>query len=137
MKKIQIEYRRWIYSTVIVGALPLIVRLLINCLLTVKTDWFNPIDFVFLGLTLSLTNINELNSLKKDENTQLSYKEDSVWVSIFTILFLTFILGVQYVGESMEKSIVSSTAVISLSVIFAVISLIHSGTIMYKLKSTK
>ena len=137
MKKIQIEYRRWIYSTVIVGALPLIVRLLINCLLTVKTDRFNPIDFVFLGLTLSLTNINELNSLKKDENTQLSYKEDSVWVSIFTILFLTFILGVQYVGESMEKSIVSSTAVISLSVIFAVISLIHSGTIMYKLKSTK
>lgn len=137
MKKLQIEYRRWIYSTVIVGALPLIVRLLINCLLTIKTDWINPIDLVFLGLTLSLTNINELNSLKKDDNTKISYKEDSVWVSIFTILFLTFLLGVQYVGECMENSIVSSTKVILFSVVFAVISLIHSGTIMYKLKSTK
>ena len=134
MKLPNIDFRRWIYSTVIVGALPLIVRVITNISVTVDVEWINPIDFVFMGLTLSLTNINELNSLKKDAATQLAYKEDSVWWSVFIILFLTFILGVQYVGEYMENTIVNSTAVTAFSILLAAISLLHSGTIMYKLK---
>ena len=117
-----IQFRRWFYSTVVVGALPLIVRVITRLLLTVDGAWFKPVDFVFLGLTLSLTNINELNSLKNNAQTKLDYQEDSVWWSVFIILLLTFVLGIEYVGECMEDSIINYTAVSWISVLFAGIS---------------
>lgn len=134
---LNINFRRWIYSTVIVGALPLIVRIATHLLLTVEGKWFQPVDFVFLGLTLSLTNINELNSLKNSNQTKLDYQEDSVWWSIFIILGLTFVLGVEYVGEYMQEKLVNDTSVFVFSLVFALISLIHSGAIMYKLNHAK
>lgn len=132
-----IQFRRWFYSTVIVGALPLIVRVVTQLLLTVDGAWFKPVDFVFLGLTLSLTNINELNSLKNNAQTKLDYQEDSVWWSVFIILLLTFVLGIEYVGECMEDSIINDTAVSWISILFAIISMLHSGVIMYKLNHNK
>jgi hypothetical protein len=58
--------KRWLYYTVIVGALPFIIRVVVF-LFMASHDWTflcNAIDFVFLGLTLNLTNVNELNSLR-------------------------------------------------------------------------
>lgn len=134
---LNINFRRWIYSTVIVGALPLIVRIITRLLLTVDGSWFKAVDFVFLGLTLSLTNINELNSLKNHKSTKFYFQEDSVWWSVFIILLLTFILGIEYVGEYINEKIVDDVAVFHVSVLFALISLLHSGVIMYKLNHSK
>ena len=53
---------RWLYYTVGVAALPIIVRIIVFILMTHK-DWavlVNAVDFVFFGLTLNLSNMNEL-----------------------------------------------------------------------------
>ena len=130
-----INFRRWIYSTVIVGALPLITRIITNMLVvSVNPVWFNAVDFIFLGLTLSLTNINELNSLKQAEATKNLYKEDSLWGSVFIILFLTFTLGFQFVSECTGTAIIRTSMLLGMSVLLSILSFLHSGLIMYKLK---
>ena len=62
---------RWLYYTVCVAALPIAIRIIVF-LLMAKQDLsvlVNAVDFVYFGLTLNLSNMNELNSLRiKDGN---------------------------------------------------------------------
>lgn len=134
---IEVKFRRWLYYTVIVGALPLLVRLFTILIISPKDNFIDSIDVIFLALTLNLTNINELNSLKNEVNTKLAYAEDSSWWSIFIIVFLSLSLGLKYVGSSIGSTVVNEKSLLWISISFCVISLIHSGVIIYKLCKLK
>lgn len=129
--------KRWFRYTLIVGSLPLIIRCFILLFLQDVTwsMFINPIDFVFLGLTLNLTNINELNSLKRNDETKSDFKEDSVWWSVFCIIFLAVNLGVLYLDEFIQITLLKALTLKLASVMLCVFSLIYSFFIIKKLDS--
>lgn len=129
---------RWFRYTVIVGALPIIVRLFICMYLKDKT-WdfaFCSIDFIFLGLTLNLTNLTEINLLKDKPELSATFKEDKQWWSVITIIFLAINLGSQYFCDIQDKQILDPSALFLSSIILCAFSLIYSGSIIYKLHKT-
>ena len=127
------------HYTLIVGALPLIIRCFIFFFFKEK-DWdtfINPIDFVFLGLTLNITNINELNSLKENEQTKNAFREDNVWWSILTIIFLAVILGCLYLEGRIDKGVFDHCFLNITSIVLCCFSLIYSLYIIYSLNTIK
>lgn len=129
---------RWFRYTVIVGALPIIVRLFICMYLKDKTWDFAlcSIDFIFLGLTLNLTNLNEINLLKDKPELSATFKEDKQWWSVIAIIFLAINLGSQYFCDIQDKQILDPSALFWSSIILCAFSLIYSGSIIYKSHKT-
>lgn len=122
---------RWLYYTVGVAALPIAIRIIVF-LLMVNHDLsilVNAVDFVYFGLTLNLSNINELNSLRIKKGNKVISENDreklSSW-SIYAIIVLCLILGFLYVpdeGQDVFNSITMSIASISLAVVSFFLSL--------------
>ena len=83
--------QNWVYYTAIVGALPIIIRAL-TALFMINSTWkmyFSAIDFVFFGLTLNLSNINEMINMKEnDENSKKEKLSKQFW-SILILIFLS------------------------------------------------
>jgi len=126
---------RWLFYTVGVSALPVLIRLVIFIMLTHK-DWdalLNPVDFVFFGLTLNLSNINELNSLKirKKSNNILDEHQKEILLnwSIFAILILGIILGLTYI----PIPIFNKNTLLWSAVFLAVVSFFYSKSIINKI----
>lgn len=127
--------KRWLHYTLVVGALPLVIRCFILLFIegTSISMFINPIDFVFLGLTLNLTNINELNSLKKGDKTKGAFKEDKAWWSVITIIFLAVNLGVLYLNEFLQLSILRGITLKITSIVLCMFSLFYSLYIIQQL----
>ena len=98
--------------------------------------FINPIDFVFLGLTLNLTNINELNSLKRNDRTKGDFKEDKAWWSVFTIVFLAVNLGVLYLNEFLQLSVLRGITLKITSVLLCLFSFCYSFYIIKQLNKS-
>ena len=129
--------KHWLYYTLIVGALPLIVRWFILLFLK-EASWsmaINSIDFVFLGLTLNLTNIIELNNLKKIGKYGVEFKEKNVWWSIITIIILAVNLGVLYLNEFVHIPLLRDAALKISSVALCLFSLVFSYVLVRKLNA--
>ena len=115
---------RWLYYTVGVAALPIAIRIIVF-LLMAKQDLsvlVNAVDFVYFGLTLNLSNMNELNSLRIKKRHKVISENDreklSSW-SIYAIIVLCLILGFLYVpegGQDVFNPITMLIASISLAV---------------------
>lgn len=135
--------KRWLYYTVIVGALPFIIRFIVFLFMASRTWEFllNAIDFVFLGLTLNLTNINELNSLrlkmKRNQTNELNddNKECLVWWSTFFIILLSITLGMLYISEQTRLEILDKNAALYGSIGLCIVSLVFSHSVINKLNS--
>ncbi len=127
--------KRWFYYTVIVGALPLIIRCFILLFIN-DVHWrmfINPIDFVFLGLTLNLTNINALNSMEETEKRFLAFRENSIWWSTIVIIFLAINIGVLYLDGFMQVKVLKESSLKLASIILCLVSLTYSYYIVYQL----
>lgn len=78
-QKVELSHtKRWLLYTIIVGSLPFVIRLIV-IFLSKGHNWgllWNPIDFVFWGLTLNISNINEISHKKKN-------REITIWCSVF------------------------------------------------------
>ena len=115
---------RWLYYSVGVAALPIAIRIIVF-LLMAKQDLsvlVNAVDFVYFGLTLNLSNMNELNSLRIKKRHKAISENDreklSSW-SIYAIIVLCLILGFLYVpegGQDVFNPITMLIASISLAV---------------------
>ena len=118
--------KRWIFYTVIVGALPLIIRSFM-LLLFKHATWemfFNPIDFVFLGLTLNITNINEVHTSSENDNTDRR-ENITIWSIIF-IIFLSLILSALYLNSFIQADVLNEKTMKITSIVFCVLSLFYS-----------
>lgn len=131
--------KRWFYYTVIVGALPLIIRCFMLLFIN-DVHWrmfINPIDFVFLGLTLNLTNINALNSMEETEKSFLAFRENSTWWSTIVIIFLAINIGVLYLDGFMQVKVLKESSLKLASIILCLVSLAYSYFIVYKLNKKR
>lgn len=130
---------RWLYYTVGVAALPIAVRIIVFILMDHKdlSVLVNAVDFVFFGLTLNLSNMNELNSLRlKGRKTTISEDEReklSAW-SIGAIVVLCIILGFLYVPHGGQTEF-NPTAMLIASISLAIASFFLSFRVINKINT--
>ncbi len=130
---------RWLIYTVIVGALPILVRILMYIISNhiPNAVCFSPVDIVFFGLTLNISNINEVNSLKpkrtkKGEVDVISnYKDAFSAFSTLLIIFLAIPLGALYMEELTDQTIINQTTAFVGAIVLSVLSLVFSSIVMY------
>lgn len=124
---------KWIIYTVLIGLMPFLIRLFVF-MLSANREWgllFNPVDFIFLGLTLNLTNLNELNNEKLEPILKLKFEG----YSVIQIILLSGILGILYFAEQSQKDVLDKTIALVCAIAFCLLSFIFSNAIMNKLKS--
>ncbi len=130
---------QWITFTVIVGALPIIVRLLVFLISNHLPGiaWINTVDIVFFGLTLNISNINEIYNLdnakvKKGKKSPLwGYRDTFTAFSIIFILLLAVPLGALYMGEMVDSSMINQSTALKGAIALGMISLLFSGVVTY------
>ena len=134
------KLERWLIYTVAVAALPFFIRLI--CFLILKSpigSAVSPIDIVFFGLTLNISNINELNRLKnrnkKVNNTTIPPNKDRILgLSLLLIIFLTITLGLIYSSELLTVQVVNITSTYICSILMSVASFVFSYYVMLKIQ---
>ena len=124
---------KWIIYTVLIGLMPFLIRLFVF-MLSANREWgllFNPVDFIFLGLKINLTNLNELNNEKLEPILKLKFEG----YSVIQIILLSGILGILYFAEQSQKDVLDKTIALVCAIAFCLLSFIFSNAIMNKLKS--
>ena len=97
--------------------------------------YFSAIDFVFFGLTLNLSNINEMINMKEnDENSKKEKLSKQFW-SILILIFLSINLGCLYVAENSTVQILNPIALNITSVLLCFLSLGFSYKLIVKLST--
>lgn len=128
---------RWLYYTVGVAALPIAIRIIVFLLMTNHdlSVLVNAVDFVYFGLTLNLSNMNELNSLRIKKGNKMISENDreklSSW-SIYAIIILCIILGFLYVPKSGQDVFNPATMLVA-SIVLAIASFILSLHVINKI----
>lgn len=90
--------RTWTIDTLVVGSLPFWARLL-SCIILGKfsiENLLSVIDFVFLGITMSWTSLNEISSYAthKRRNTKFTSQETyRKWLYILIFIFACIATG--------------------------------------------
>ena len=134
------KFERWLIYTVSVAALPLLIRLM--CFWILKNPVgtaVSPIDIVFFGLTLNISNINELNGLKnkpkKVESRATQPDKDRILgLSLLLIILLTITLGMVYSSELLVIESISLTSTYICSILMSIASLVFSWNVMLKIQ---
>ena len=89
---------KWLFSTVLIGATPLIFRFVIFLFVPDLTIGFifNEIDMVTFGLVLHVSNINEL-----EDRTDMAAHTKTVYIGLSTFLIVLFgvLLGIAYIAD--------------------------------------
>jgi len=134
------KFERWLIYTVSVAALPFLIRLI--CFLILKNpvgSAVSPIDIVFFGLTLNISNINELYGLKSknrrtDNQVSPPNKDRILGLSLLLIIFLTITLGIIYSSELLATEIISLTNTYVCSILMSITSLVFSWNVILKIQ---
>ena len=120
-KEVLSHTKRWLFYTVIIASLPFVIRLIV-IILSKGHNWgllWNPIDFVFMGLTLNISNINETNHKKKN-------REMTIFWSVILIIMLSITIGLLHFSEIAVDSILDEHAALFISILLCMVSLIYS-----------
>lgn len=132
------KVERWIIYTVLVAALPLLIRILCFVILERPVGSIvSPIDIVFFGLTLNIANINELNVLKIKSKSSVKTPPDKdkiLGLSVFLIVFLAITLGLVYSSELMESKSISVASTYICSILLSLASLVFSWNVIIKIQ---
>lgn len=134
------KFERWLIYTVSVAALPFLIRLI--CFLILKDpagSAVSPIDIVFFGLTLNISNINELYGLKnrnkRTDNAVTPPNKDRIFgLSLLLIIILAITLGMIYSSELLAVEIINSASAYICSIILSTASLVFSWNVMLKIQ---
>lgn len=123
----------WFLKTIGIGAIPMIIRIL-ACLLFKgdnQVSMWNPIDFIFFGLTTCLSSILQLSSLKGSAEKWKQLNAYLIWI-ILVIILLTFELGVVYLNEMNSNALLDIRIAIGMAIVLIVLALVFSGIFVYK-----
>ena len=95
---IHIVQVKWLIYTVLIGLIPVLLRMLIWSILQNRTmDLLNASDFVAFGLILHISNINEIEHFS---DGQKSWKTIQIGFSIVFILFYGILFACSLLGQS-------------------------------------
>ncbi|MQN17673.1 hypothetical protein [Segatella copri] len=113
--------QKWLFYTCIVGALPILIRWFLMILMKEKSfdTAFVPIDFIFFGLTLSISNFNEINA----ERLECKKQDFNQFFTIMIIIFLAVDLGCLYFQDITTSSLLDINALKITSIFLSLTSL--------------
>jgi len=96
---------KWLWYTVIVGMIPLIIRSLLYIFSTKTISFFNAPDLIFFGIILSITNINELEyvNIKRDNPKGKTWKTRTNVLSIVLVIIYSSFLIFTGVNEMTQN----------------------------------
>lgn len=123
---------KWIIYTVIIGLIPIIIKLFIAVVSNNVTYEYclNTNDFLTFSLVLNLTNINEIDG---DNLIDANWKVSRIGVSIIMIVIIAAILGVINYAEVQNKNDININAIRLCCGLFAIGSFLFSYSIYNKL----
>lgn len=123
------KFSQWIYSTVVIGSIPILWRLVMYTLLTsnYKIDLISINDIAFYGLTLNIININNLY-FETLRNQKTKWVVKSNYNSILLIILLAFSYTLSFVNEA-KVDLFSSFSLNFMIVAITFSSLIYSISI--------
>ena len=134
------KIERWLIYTVSVAALPFFIRLMCYLMLNNPVgSAVSPIDIVFFGLTLNISNINELNILKnkckRTDSTITPPNKDRIFgLSLLLVIFLTITLGMIYSSGLLAVQSINLESAYICSILMSIASFIFSWNVMMKIQ---
>ena len=121
---------KWLVYTVLVGLIPVLLRILIWSILHNRTmDFFNAPDFVAFGLILHISNINEIEHFNDNER---SWKTIQNGLSIVFILFYGVLFACSLLGQS-NPGLINVRAITYISMILSFVSLGISFSVYHRI----
>ena len=95
----------------------------------------SPIDIVFFGLTLNISNINELNGLRNKSKKMSLNRDRILGLSLILIIFLAITLGMIYSSELLAVQNISLKSVYICSIFMSIASFVFSWNVMLKIQN--
>ena len=125
---------KWLIYTVIIGLIPFFIRSFI-CLFD-KTGtinyWLNATDFIVFGLILNLSNINELEDKKFEDQL---WKTKNIGYSVIQIIIFSAIFAIVSYSDFKSNKDLNESTVKACSIILATTSFIFSYSIFNRLNT--
>ena len=125
---------KWLIYTVIIGLIPFFIRSFI-CLFD-KTGtlnyWLNATDFIVFGLILNLSNINELEDKKFEDQL---WKTKNIGYSVIQIIIFSAILAIVSYSDFKPNDDLNEFTVKTCSIILAAVSFVFSYSIFNRLNT--
>lgn len=122
---------KWIFYTVLLGAAPIITRLLVMFLMKpgTKTVWFNAADFIGFGFALAVSNVN---TLEHRQGLPPSWKTTHIGISIIGVLMFACVFGISCANES--ASFMNDRRFFWVSLLLALASTAHNYAVSDRLE---
>ena len=125
---------KWLMYTVLIGGIPVLLRLLIWSILQNRTiDPFNASDFVAFGLILHISNINEIEHFSDSEK---SWKTIQNGISLAFILFYGVLFACSLLGQS-NPGLINVEAITRLSIGLSFASFLISFSVYDRISKLK
>jgi len=121
---------KWLIYTVLIGLIPIFLRLMIHLVTNGSIKLFSASDFIAFGLILHISNINELEHYSKVKDK--SWKTIQNGLSILFIVFYGLLFTLTLLSEAKPKFI-DYDIVRIISMLFSVVSFLISFTIYYRI----
>lgn len=125
---------KWLMYTVLVGLIPIILRLIMHVVTNGSVKMFNASDFIAFGLILHISNINELEHYTKVKDK--SWKTIQNGLSIIFIVFYGLFFALTLLSEVNPISI-NYNAVEKFAMILSGVSFLISFMIYDRLSKLK
>ena len=118
--------QRWILYTVVVGSIPILVRLMLSLLFVhpYELELLSINDVAFYGLVLNITNLNKLE-LYTEDKVNSKWKSLTAFNSLLFILFFTIIFTLYFIDEASNGSILNGLSLKWISGSVSIFSLIY------------
>ena len=114
---------KWLIYTVLIGLIPIFLRMLIWSILQNRTmDLFNASDFVAFGLVLHISNINQIEHFS---DGQKSWKTIQIGFSILFILFYGILFASSLLGQ-LNPGMINVKNLTGFSISFSFVSFLMS-----------
>jgi len=121
---------KWLVYTVIIGLIPIFLRLILHFVTSGGIKLFSASDFIAFGLILHISNINELEHYSKAKDK--SWKTIQNGLSIIFIVFYGLLFTLTLLSEAKPKFI-DYDIVRIISMVFSAISFLISFTIYHRI----
>jgi len=127
---------KWIYYTVVVGLLPIILRALIGLFLNDNTsyDFIVTFDILFFGLLLGISNINEIELIYRDKYRD-SWVTRTNGISLTAIIVFSVLIAITLIDETYDlfrdELILSSSGLLSLIFLYFTYTVYQNSKLQY------
>jgi hypothetical protein len=127
---------KWLIYTVIIGLIPFLIRSFI-CLFdntSTVSYWLNETDFIIFGLVLNLSNINELEDKKFEDQL---WKTKNIGLSVVQIIIFSAIFAIVTYSDFKANPDLNYRTVKACSIFLAFTSFIFSYSIFNRINTIR